>query len=91
MPQVVFNGASIYYETSGSGEPLVLVYEFAGDLRSWNNQANFFASSYRVIAYNARGYPPSEVPPDARHYSQEQATEDLAALLHHLGIEQAHI
>ena len=91
MPQAVINGASIYYEISGSGDPLVLVHEFAGDLRSWKNQASFFAPSRQVIRYNARGYPPSEVPSDARHYSQEQAADDLASLLKHLGIAQAHI
>jgi pimeloyl-ACP methyl ester carboxylesterase len=91
MPKAVINGASLYYEIHGSGDPLVFVHEFAGDLRSWRDQADFFARQYQVVLYNARGYPPSDVPTDSRSWSQEQAAEDLGGLLQHLGISRAHI
>src|SRR6266542_753752 len=55
----------LYYEESGSGIPIVFVHEFAGDYRSWESQVRHFVRSYRCITYNARGYPPSEVPADA--------------------------
>ena len=91
MPEAVINGASLYYEIHGSGDPLVLVHEFAGDLRSWRDQADFFAHHYQMVFYNARGYPPSDAPADWRLYSQQQAAEDLGGLLRHLGIPRAHI
>lgn len=91
MPKAMVNGASLYYEIHGSGDPLVFVHEFAGDLRYWRGQADFFARQYQVVLYNARGYPPSEIPSDSRSYSQQQAAEDLGGLLQHLGISRAHI
>src|SRR4029079_4068089 len=51
----------------------------------------FFARRYRTIAYNARGYPPSDVPDAATAYSQERAADDILAILDHLKIPKAHI
>ena len=91
MPKAHINGIQLYYESTGEGFPLVLAHEFAGDFRSWEPQVRFFSRRYRVITYNARGYPPSDVPADEDAYSQELAVEDLRGLLDHLGIEKAHI
>ena len=63
MPKLTTpDGVSLHYEEAGSGTPLVFVHEFAGDGRSWEPQMRFFSRRYRCIAYNARGYPPSDVP-----------------------------
>jgi pimeloyl-ACP methyl ester carboxylesterase len=43
------------------------------------------------MAYNARGYPPSDVPDDEQSYSQDRARDDVRAVLDGLSIEQAHI
>ena len=91
MPKALIDGVAIYYESHGDGFPLVLCHEFAGDYRSWEQQVGYFSRRYRVITYNARGYPPSDVPDDPEAYSQERAVEDLKGLLDHLGIESAHI
>ena len=91
MPKAMIDGVAIYYESHGEGFPLVWSHEFAGDYRSWEDQVRFFSRRYRVITYNARGYPPSDVPDDPDAYSQERSVEDLKCLLDHLGIESAHI
>ena len=91
MPLAPVNGIELYYEEHGSGFPLVFSHEFAGDYRSWNQQVNFFARRYRVITYNARGYPPSDVPTSIDDYTQAQSVDDLKGLLDHLGIDLAHI
>jgi pimeloyl-ACP methyl ester carboxylesterase len=85
------DGVRLHYEEAGSGTPLVFVHEFAGDHRSWEPQLRHFARRYRSIAYNARGYPPSDVPDDVARYSQDRARLDLLAVLDGLGIERAHI
>ena len=85
------DGVSLYYEVTGEGAPLVLSHEFGGDYRSWEPQVRFFSRRYRVVTYNARGWPPSDVPEDPLAYSQERAVEDLRGLLVHLGIGQAYI
>jgi pimeloyl-ACP methyl ester carboxylesterase len=91
MPTAHVNGIDIAYEEAGEGFPLIWCHEFAGSMESWEPQVHYFARRYRVIIYNARGYPPSEVPTDPEAYSQDQAVEDLYGLLRYLGIEQAHV
>ncbi|HVC12054.1 MAG TPA: alpha/beta hydrolase [Burkholderiales bacterium] len=85
------DGVQLYYEEAGSGTPIVFVHEFAGDWRSWEPQLRHFARRYRCIAYNARGYPPSEVPQDLERYSQERARDDIRCVLDALGIVRAHV
>lgn len=91
MPEATINGVRLHYEVQGDGFPLIFCHEFAGSGRSWKLQGDFSRSKYRVITFNARGYPPSEVPADPSHYRQEHAIEDLRGLLDHLGIAQAHV
>lgn len=85
------DGVRLYYEEAGSGDAVVFVHELAGDHRSWEPQMRFFAGRYRCVAYNARGYPPSDVPEDVARYSQERARDDVIAVLDHLKVEKAHI
>lgn len=92
MPLAAMNdGTRLYYESTGSGFPLLFSHEFAGDYRSWEPQVRYFARRYRVIAYNARGYPPSDVPADVGAYSQARAMDDIAQLLEALQVPQAHV
>ena len=85
------DGVQLYYEETGAGTPIVFSHEFAGDYRSWEGQVRHFSRRYRCITYNARGYPPSEVPADFERYSQQRARDDLLAVLDALKIERAHI
>ena len=62
------DGVKLYYEETGTGTPIVFVHEFAGDVRSWEPQLRYFGRRYRCVAYNARGYPPSEVPATVDKY-----------------------
>lgn len=91
MPFANSDGIKLYYEECGRGDAVLFVHEMAGDVRSWTPQMRYFARRYRCIAYNARGYPPSDVPEDAGAYSQAQAAEDVANVLRHLKIEKAHV
>ena len=85
------DGVKLHYEEAGSGTPLLFVHEFAGDHRSWESQLRHFSRRYRCIAYNARGYPPSDVPEEFERYSQEWARDDARAVLDRLGIDKAHV
>jgi len=85
------DGVALHYEEAGSGTPMVFVHEFAGDSRSWELQLRFFARRYRCVAFNARGYPPSAVPSDPAAYSQDRATDDIAAVITSLGLAPAHV
>ncbi len=92
MPHITTDdGVKLYYEEVGKGTPIVFVHEFAGDTRSWEAQMRFFGRRYRCIAYNARGFTPSDVPASDDSYSQERARDDIRAVLDALNIERAHI
>jgi pimeloyl-ACP methyl ester carboxylesterase len=81
------NGTRLYYETEGTGHPLVLVHGFSLDTRMWDAQVDPFAERYRVIRYDVRGYGKSAVPGTDGYYH----ADDLKALLDHLGVERAHV
>ncbi|MDP6301969.1 MAG: alpha/beta hydrolase [SAR202 cluster bacterium] len=91
MPRADVNGIGIHYEDHGQGYPLIWSHEFAGDHRSWEAQVRFFSRRYRVITYNARGYPPSDVPAELDAYTQDQSVSDLHGLMVSLGIGKAHV
>lgn len=91
MPFAESGGVRLYYEDTGDGVPIIFVHEFAGDCRSWEPQVRFFGRRRRCVTFNARGYPPSDVPGMVSLYSQVLATDDIAAVLRHLGIDKAHV
>ena len=85
------DGTKLYYESEGSGVPIVFVHELAGTLHSFAPQVAALKGRFRCIAYNARGYPPSDVPPSVESYSQDIAAEDVAAVLDACACETAHV
>jgi pimeloyl-ACP methyl ester carboxylesterase len=91
MPYTDSTGVKLYYEEAGKGFPVVFVHEFAGDLRSWEAQMRYFSRRYRCIAFNARGYLPSDVPAAVSQYSQAIAADDIASVMRGLGIRKAHV
>jgi len=92
MPHLTTDdGVRLYYEETGSGTPIVFVHEFADDCRGYEGQMRYFGRRYRCVAYNARGYPPSDVPEEPARYSQDRAREDIRAVLDALGINKAHV
>jgi pimeloyl-ACP methyl ester carboxylesterase len=91
MPFAECNGVKLFFEESGDGIPIVFVHEFADDYRSWVAQVRFFSRRYRCVTFNARGYPPSDVPEAQDQYSQIIAADDIATVMQGAGIDQAHI
>jgi pimeloyl-ACP methyl ester carboxylesterase len=91
MPYVDAVGAKLYFEEHGRGYPIIFVHEFGSDSREWEDQVRYFSRGYRCIAYNARGYPPSDVPEESALYGWEFSVEDIAAVMRGLAIERAHV
>jgi pimeloyl-ACP methyl ester carboxylesterase len=91
MPYASSNGVKIYYEAAGKGSAIVFVHEFSGDFRSWEAQMRHFSRRYRCIAFNARGYPPSDVPASVSQYTYRVVTDDIASVMRDAGVGQAHI
>src|SRR5215207_4669466 len=80
------NGARIYYEAAGEGDPLVLVHAGIADSRMWEDQLMAFADRYRVIRHDMRGFGTTAMV--ERPFSYH---EDLRALLDSLLVERAHL
>jgi pimeloyl-ACP methyl ester carboxylesterase len=91
MPHIHASGTKLYYEETGSGYPIVFVHEFGSDCREWETQVRHFSRAYRCITYNARGYPPSDVPEDLNQYGWEFSVDDVAAVMQGLSISRAHV
>ena len=92
MPHLTTDdGVKLFYQETGTGLPIVFIHEFAGDHRSYEPQMRHFSRLYRCIAYNARGYPPSDVPSDGERYSQARARDNVRCVLDALRIDKAHI
>jgi pimeloyl-ACP methyl ester carboxylesterase len=85
------DGVTLAVSSAGDGDAIAFVHEFSGDLRSWAPQFADFQAGYRCIAFNARGYPPSDVPASLSAYSQERAADDVAEALRALGVGKAHL
>ena len=85
------DGVRLHWEESGSGKPLLFIHEFAGDHRSFAPQVEHFRDRYRCLVYDARGYPPSDVPEDVGAYSQLRAVADAVTVLDAAGAERAHV
>ncbi len=77
-------GVKVYYETAGSGFPLVFLHAGGLDLRMWDEHFKYFSSAYMVIRCDAPACGQSTAP-------TEPFTDAgvLQTLLNHLGIEQA--
>ena len=54
--------ASVFYETSGSGEPVVLIHAFSVDRRMWVPQITALEGRFQVIRYDLRGHGNSAAP-----------------------------
>lgn len=91
MAFVQSGDVSLFVEETGAGYPIVFVHEFGSDHREWEQQVRWFSRTSRCITYNARGYPPSDVPVDRDAYGWEFSVADLLAVLDGLGIERAHL
>ena len=85
------DGVELYYEVTGQGTPVVFIHEFAGNYQSWDLQVSHFSRWHTCLTFNARGYPPSQVPAEADAYSQQRAVRDVIAVMDAAGIEKAHI
>jgi pimeloyl-ACP methyl ester carboxylesterase len=85
------DGYELYYERRGGGPPIVLVHELGGSHASFHFQVDAWSPRFACIAFNARGYPPSDVPPEPESYSQDFAASDIGAVLDAAGLDDAHL
>jgi 3-oxoadipate enol-lactonase len=81
---VPVNEGKLYYETIGSGPPLVFLHGVCLDHRMWQKQVDYFSKSYTCINLDLRGFGKSSLPGSAPYSFHE----DIKTLLDSLQIEK---
>ncbi|KAH2843440.1 hypothetical protein KXW36_009947, partial [Aspergillus fumigatus] len=76
---VARDNVRLYFEEAGSGTPIIFLHEFAADHTNWEPQMRYFSRGHRCIAYSARGYTPSDVPPAGNVYTYKHFYTDALA------------
>ena len=89
MPYAQLNGQKLYYEdTGGNGPAVIFSHGLLMDQSMFAPQVAALRDRYRCIGWDERGH--GRTAGDAlAPFSYYDSADDLAALLRHLGIEQA--
>jgi 3-oxoadipate enol-lactonase len=93
MPQEVINGYRMYYEVYGQGPALAMVHGGLGGGEGCSQMVEHHAAilgqQYQLVFFDRRAAGRSETPNDG--YSMQNQTDDLRALLGHLGVSKASV
>jgi pimeloyl-ACP methyl ester carboxylesterase len=89
MPTVRANNVNLYYETTGQGEPLVLIPYLAADQACYAFQVAEYAKHFTCISVDLRGAGQSDKP--SGPYSTELFADDVAAFMQAIGVDKAHV
>ena len=89
MPFVENQGAKLYWDEQGSGEPLLLIMGLSYPSYMWHRSRPVLAKHHRAIAFDNRGVGQSDVPPGV--YSIPLMASDAAAVLDAAGVASAHV
>ena len=82
-------GFRMYYETYGSGEPLLIIHGNGGSINNFMYQIPFFAQHYKIILADSRAQGKSTDNSDSLSY--EMMTDDLNALLDTLHVDSCYV
>jgi pimeloyl-ACP methyl ester carboxylesterase len=89
MPKLNRDGVNIYYEIHGSGPPLLLTHGYSSTSAMWQGQIAALSKQHKLILWDMRGHGQSDYPDDAAAYSETLTVGDMAALLDHVGADNA--
>src|SRR5579863_8901572 len=89
MPFVENQGARIYWNEQGQGEPVLLIMGLGYPSNLWHRTRPLLAQRYRTIAFDNRGVGLSDVPPGP--YSIATMASDAAAVLDAAGVSDANV
>jgi pimeloyl-ACP methyl ester carboxylesterase len=85
--RVPVDDITIYYETYGAGQPVLLIHGGTSFIGHWAHQLPFLARNYRLIVPEMRGH--GRTSHTDRPYSYHLLSEDLVGLLDALEVESA--
>src|SRR5205823_1669928 len=82
-------GFSMYYETYGKGEPLLMIHGNGGSINNFVYQIPYFSQQYKVIVADSRAQGKSVDNSDSLSY--EMMADDLNALLDSLQLDSCYV
>jgi len=88
VPELITDEVTLSYDIVGDGEPLLLVAGCGQPAAAWHLSLvpALAAAGYCVVTFDNRGVEPSSSPPAP--YSVDTMTDDVVALLDHVGWDQ---
>jgi len=86
MPHATINGAKLWYDSMGEGEPILLHHGYTASRANWMPVAERLKDRYRILMMECRGTGESEDTVDG--YNLEQYTSDVVGMMDHLDISQ---
>jgi len=89
MAFVQNQGAKIYWDEQGEGEPILLIMGLGYPSVMWYRTRPVLTARYRTLAFDNRGAGRSDVP--AGPYPISLMASDAAAVLDAAGVERAHV
>ena len=89
MSQLDRGDVAIHYEVYGNGPALLLSNGYSATTRMWDPNVAALSERFTLILWDMRGHGKSGSPDEDRAYSEALTTQDMAALLDHLGFESA--
>ncbi|MGH9678530.1 MAG: alpha/beta fold hydrolase, partial [Candidatus Acidiferrales bacterium] len=81
------DGAKIYYEDEGEGQPILLVHGWTCSSRFWRKNVPVLARAFRVVTLDLRGHGKSSKTLDG--HTIRQYARDVRAVIEHLGLREA--
>lgn len=97
MPFITLNNHSIYYETHGAGETIVLLHNGFSCTKMWKGiYPRLVDAGFRILMYDRRGYGQSDPGQDFEDYYtsddfRADSVSTMALLLQACGIDSFHI
>lgn len=85
------NGIDLFYESEGSGEPVLLLMGTGADHSLWGSQVPAYRERHRVITIDSRGTGRSTRPKDPTTCTARAMAEDARHLLDHLDLPKVHL
>ncbi len=93
MPFLKHNNASIYYESTGTGEPVIAVHGLIANTLYWSRTgvSDILAKHFNVVLMDMRGHGKTVIDSEPCGYDAETIGSDINALADHLGFEKFHL
>lgn len=86
MPIADINGARLWYDVRGQGQPIIFHHGFTAGRENWEPAASRLVDAYQVILMECRGSGESEDTKDG--YDLDQYAADVIGMADHLGLDR---